>query len=85
MYRCKIPNCDLSDAVYQEDFFNFTIPDDKAGNMKQCKMFKMFSNSTGISGSCSADYFNPNTSIGCEGGYVYDTSIFTSTAVTQVI
>ena len=90
--RCKIVDCDKSQPVYEETFLNYTLPRDENGKLMKCKMFEKSTNkshSISVHGlnneseKCLPTSFS-NVSIPCEAGYVYDRSLFQSTAVMEV-
>lgn len=72
-HRCKVPSCDNNETSYNEPFVNWTIPE-----KTQCKMYRPYNTS---SDQCLEDDFD-NTTEACSE-WVYDTSLFTSTTVTE--
>ncbi|KAK3888657.1 hypothetical protein Pcinc_007270 [Petrolisthes cinctipes] len=72
---CVVPGCDGSNTSYVEDFVNWTIPEGD-----QCHYYKPISNAS--SQQCSQDDFDEDLTLNCTE-WVYDTSTFTSTTVTE--
>ena len=81
-HRCRVPGCDGPGSEYTEPWLNFTTP--RGGEeWDSCLMFQQL-NLTVTDGrdQCSADRFL-NQTVGCSGDFVWDSSVFSSTVVTE--
>ncbi|XP_071543054.1 organic cation transporter protein-like isoform X4 [Panulirus ornatus] len=72
-YRCVVPNCDNNSTQYNETFVQWAIPEGE-----QCVVNMRKNNETD---QCEEDAFTNRTTTCSE--WVYDTSMFTSTTVTD--
>ncbi|XP_069960305.1 organic cation transporter protein-like [Cherax quadricarinatus] len=72
-YRCVVPNCDDNSTHYEENFTEWAIPEGD-----QCHVWTLNNN---ITEQCQPDVFSNSTS-SCSQ-WVYDTSVFSATTVTQ--
>ncbi|XP_045136740.1 organic cation transporter protein-like isoform X2 [Portunus trituberculatus] len=70
--RCMVPSCDNNETSYNETFVEWTIPE-----KQQCKMYQPKNDSN----QCMEEDFTNVTETCSE--WVYDTSLFTSTTVTE--
>lgn len=79
-HRCAIPLCDpSSNPQYDADYLNFTVPfDDDDDTWSQCLQYEVI---TSDNASCIPDNFDEET-VECNE-WVYDTSEFTRTTVTD--
>jgi len=97
-YRCYVPSCDAETPQYNETFLNFTIPRNKEGVYSQCDMYQPLNHSSVravssplVVGSkslrggqeCQEDKFDDTDKIECPEGYVYDDSLWESSATTE--
>ncbi|XP_069960339.1 organic cation transporter protein-like [Cherax quadricarinatus] len=71
--RCAVPNCDDNSTHYEENFTEWAIPEGD-----QCHVWTLRNN---ITEQCQPDVFSNSTS-SCSQ-WVYDTSLFSATTVTQ--
>ncbi|XP_045136742.1 organic cation transporter protein-like isoform X4 [Portunus trituberculatus] len=71
-HRCMVPSCDNNETSYNETFVEWTIPE-----KQQCKMYQPKNDSN----QCMEEDFTNVTETCSE--WVYDTSLFTSTTVTE--
>ncbi|XP_069955570.1 organic cation transporter protein-like [Cherax quadricarinatus] len=72
-YRCAVPNCDDNSTNYMEIFTKWAIPEGD-----QCLVWTIKNN---ITDQCQPDVFS-NSTTSCSQ-WVYDTSLFSATTVTQ--
>ncbi|XP_053651729.1 organic cation transporter protein [Cherax quadricarinatus] len=72
-HRCVVPNCDDNSTHYEENFTEWAIPEGD-----QCHVWTLKNN---ITDQCQPDVFSNSTS-SCSQ-WVYDTSLFSATTVTQ--
>ncbi|XP_069951341.1 organic cation transporter protein isoform X2 [Cherax quadricarinatus] len=72
-YRCVVPNCDNNSTHYKENFTEWAIPEGD-----QCHVWTLKNN---ITDQCQPEVFSNSTS-SCSQ-WVYDTSLFSATTVTQ--
>ncbi|XP_053651819.2 organic cation transporter protein [Cherax quadricarinatus] len=72
-YRCVVPNCDDNSSHYEEIFTEWAIPEGD-----QCHVWTLKDN---ITDQCQPDVFS-NSTTSCSQ-WVYDTSLFSATTVTQ--
>lgn len=77
-YRCFVPGCDdPDDPDFDNGIANFSIP---AG--EECSMYQRYEPVTNSSIVCGPEDFNMNVRTNCSEK-VFDTSLFTSTTVTE--
>lgn len=76
--RCVVPGCDDNSTQFNEDFVNWTIPEGD-----KCNYWKPVNNESMSADQCSRDDFMETEKVNCSQ-WVYDTSLFTSTTVTEV-
>ena len=81
-HRCKVPACDGPGSEYSEPWLNFTTPrEDEDWN--SCLMFQQLNLTVRDGGElCSADRFL-NQTVSCSGDFVWDSSVLSSTVVTE--
>ncbi|KAK8386156.1 hypothetical protein O3P69_010703 [Scylla paramamosain] len=72
--RCVVPSCDGNDTSFNESFVQWAIPENQ-----QCKVYQR---SEANITECEEEYFSNDTETSCSE-WVYDTSLFTSTTVTE--
>lgn len=72
-YRCVVPNCDDNTTTYNETFVEWAIPEGD-----QCHVRALINTA---SDDCESDVFS-NSTISCSK-WVYDTSMFSATTVTE--
>eukprot|EP00092_Neocalanus_flemingeri_P023373 GFUD01025341.1.p1 GENE.GFUD01025341.1~~GFUD01025341.1.p1 ORF type:complete len:544 (-),score=116.27 GFUD01025341.1:296-1927(-) len=76
-HRCSVPFCDDESSRYSESWLNFSIPKEDEG-WSSCNVYKQMNDSQP---TCSADRFTTEYEDCTE--FVFDTSLFTSTVVTE--
>ncbi|XP_037779161.1 organic cation transporter protein-like [Penaeus monodon] len=76
-HRCFVPGCDdPNEPDFSADYVNYTIPDGD-----ECSMYQRYEPVTNSS-TCDLNDFNLNVKTNCSEK-VFDTSLFTSTTVTE--
>lgn len=79
-HRCRVPACDADHTnVYDQGFLNFTTPSHGEGIWDKCEMYTTTSGYSWGPDSCMPGLFTQDTT-NCGSGYVYDSSVFDSTA-----
>jgi len=82
LHRCKVDSC--NDTVYQpgptsQGWLNITFPVED-GQWDQCQSYKYNTDKN----TCPPSGLDHSARMDCPSGYVYDTSLFPSTAVTEI-
>lgn len=78
-YRCLVPNCEALDQhEYGSPFVNFSIPHDTTSDdWSTCQRYQAIRNDNI---SCYDSNFDHQIAEGCQDGFVYDSSIISSSA-----
>lgn len=84
-HRCRVPGCDGPETQYGQSWLNFTTPRED-DHWSSCSMFQQ-SNQTlrdvrDPGEVCKAESFL-NRTVDCTGDFVWDSSVFSSTVVTE--
>ena len=82
-HRCRVPGCDGPETQYGEDWLNFTTPEED-DSWSSCSMFQEANQTVRDAGEVySADRFSLNRTVDCSEGFVWDSSVMSSTVVTE--
>ncbi|KAF2354797.1 Major facilitator sugar transporter-like [Trinorchestia longiramus] len=87
-YRCEVPECEDGPDGYEGSFLNFTIPwNEKDSEFESCSKYQFLNSSSkwkvelSDSGQCSDDNFAENTTVDCDGQFIYSDEVFSSSTV----
>ncbi|XP_055855235.1 solute carrier family 22 member 3-like [Episyrphus balteatus] len=70
-YRCRVPECDGSENLYEKPWTDFSIPKTVAGRIDSCQRYKSFNSSKDGQQYCTAENYDQELQTDCGHDFIF--------------
>ncbi|XP_055856207.1 solute carrier family 22 member 3-like [Episyrphus balteatus] len=71
VYRCRIPECDKSESLYEKPWTDFSIPKTASGKLDKCQRYKAFNSSKDGQQYCNAENYDQELQTDCGHDFIF--------------